>query len=210
MALRTGDRPEATVEVLAPLDVAHRLLDVELVQPAEERQRLYGAIQEPRVDLAVLVAREHARRLLQGHNDWYELNLSCNSRGMGRLHAHFVTRSTSSRSIALCMSRIWIALSVEWTCASWSGCAPNPPALAVSAHGPAPATGGQTCLVVPAAHHELDHLLPVQRVLVVHDAQRSEAPVDRVQAQVRGEMVREVILALAQSLGVRGIVGREE
>lgn len=53
-----------------------------------------------------------------------------------------------------------------------------------------------TCLVVPAAHDELDHLLAVQRILVAHDAQCGKTPVDGIHAQVRGEVVHQVIFAL--------------
>lgn len=53
-----------------------------------------------------------------------------------------------------------------------------------------------TCLVVPAAHDKLDHLLAVQRILVAHGAQGGEPPVDGVHAQVRGEVVYQVIFAL--------------
>ena len=54
----------------------------------------------------------------------------------------------------------------------------------------------QTCLVVPAAHHERDHLVTIECVLVSHDAQGCEAPVDPVHAEVRGEMVGQFIGAL--------------
>ena len=53
-----------------------------------------------------------------------------------------------------------------------------------------------TCFLIPAAHDKVNHLLPVQRVFVLHDAERGQAPVDRVQTQVRSEVVHEVILAL--------------
>ena len=54
----------------------------------------------------------------------------------------------------------------------------------------------QTCLVVPAAHDKVDHLVAVEGVLVAHDAEGGEAPVDAVHAQVGGEVVRELIGAL--------------
>ena len=56
----------------------------------------------------------------------------------------------------------------------------------------------QTCLFVPAAHHEVYHLLPAQRVLAFHDAESGQAPVYRVHAQVGGEMVHQVIFALVK------------
>ena len=62
-----------------------------------------------------------------------------------------------------------------------------------------------TCLVVPAAHDELDHLLAIECILVAHDAQRGQAPVNGVHTQVRGEMVHQVILALGrgEAVGIR-------
>jgi hypothetical protein len=54
----------------------------------------------------------------------------------------------------------------------------------------------QTCLFVPAAHHEFDHLVSVQGVLVLHNAQGSEAPVYRVHTEVRSEMICEIVLVL--------------
>ena len=32
--------------------------------------------------------------------------------------------------------------------------------------------GSRTCFVVPAAHHEIDHLFPVERIGMSHDGQR--------------------------------------
>ena len=61
----------------------------------------------------------------------------------------------------------------------------------------------RTCLVVPAAHHVVDHLFPVERVLVSHGAEGGESPVDGVHAQVCGEMIREFIFALADISGAR-------
>lgn len=53
-----------------------------------------------------------------------------------------------------------------------------------------------TCLIVPAAHDELDHFVSVERVLLLHNAERGQTPVYRVHPQVRGEMVDEVIFVL--------------
>lgn len=53
-----------------------------------------------------------------------------------------------------------------------------------------------TFLVIPAAHHKVNHLLTVERILLIHDTQCSEAPVYRVHAQVRSQMVGKVILVL--------------
>ena len=54
------------------------------------------------------------------------------SHGMSRwtrILAHLTTRSTSKRSRAFCITRIWIALSVERRCASCSGWAPKAPVV---------------------------------------------------------------------------------
>ena len=69
MALRADDRTEPSVKVSAAPDVFDRLLCIELVKPAEERERIDGAVEKPRVELAVLVAREDPRRLLEGQDD---------------------------------------------------------------------------------------------------------------------------------------------
>lgn len=65
MALCAGDRAKAPVEVATLSEIPDGLVDVELVQPAEERECVDGAVEETRVDLAPLVAREHAGGLLQ-------------------------------------------------------------------------------------------------------------------------------------------------
>jgi hypothetical protein len=54
----------------------------------------------------------------------------------------------------------------------------------------------QTCLFIPAAHHEFDHLVSVQRVLVLHNAQGGEAPIYGVHTEVRSEMICEIVLVL--------------
>lgn len=56
--------------------------------------------------------------------------------------------------------------------------------------------GPNTCLVVPTAHHKFDHLIPIQRLRLSHNAERREPPVDGVQPQMRREMVREIVFAL--------------
>ena len=53
-----------------------------------------------------------------------------------------------------------------------------------------------TCFLVPAAHDEINHLLPIEGLLPVHGAQGSESPVDRIQAQMSGHMIGEVIFVL--------------
>ena len=53
-----------------------------------------------------------------------------------------------------------------------------------------------TCLLVPAAHDKLDHLLAIESILVTHNAERSEAPIYGIHTQVGSEMVHQVIFAL--------------
>lgn len=55
---------------------------------------------------------------------------------------------------------------------------------------------GLTYVVVPAAHHVLDHLIPVERVFVPHHAECDQAPVHRVHSQVCSEMVHKIIFVL--------------
>ena len=54
----------------------------------------------------------------------------------------------------------------------------------------------RTCVFVPTAHHVRYRFLRIQRFLVFHDAERGEAPVDRVHPQVRCRVVRQVIFVL--------------
>jgi hypothetical protein len=68
----------------------------------------------------------------------------------------------------------------------------------------------QTCLVVPAAHDVLDHLLAVERVLVTHDTQRGEAPKDSIHAEVGGLVIEQVIFLLSQSLYVLDVLSYRE
>ena len=69
MALRASNGAEAAVEVAALPEVPYGLVDVEFMQAAEERECVDGAVEEARVDLAPLVAREHARGLLERQDD---------------------------------------------------------------------------------------------------------------------------------------------
>ena len=57
-------------------------------------------------------------------------------------------------------------------------------------------TREQTCLVVPAAHHILNHIFPIERIFVSHDAQCRESPINGVHPQVCGEMISEIIFVL--------------
>ena len=76
MALRPDDSPKPAVEVLALLYVAHRPVDVELVEATKERKRVHCAIREPGVDLAVLVSCEHAGGLLERQDIWLTRTMS--------------------------------------------------------------------------------------------------------------------------------------
>ena len=60
---------ESAIEISAPHDVFHGLRRVYLMQPSEERERTDRAIEEACIDLAVFVARKHARGLLKGYED---------------------------------------------------------------------------------------------------------------------------------------------
>ena len=53
-----------------------------------------------------------------------------------------------------------------------------------------------TCFVVPTAHHEVDHFLPVQRIFVFHDTKGGQAPVYSVHTQMGREVVHQVIFVL--------------
>lgn len=53
-----------------------------------------------------------------------------------------------------------------------------------------------TCFIVPTTHYEIDHLVPVQGVLVSHDTEGSETPIHGVHSEVRGKVVYEIILIL--------------
>ena len=65
VTLAPGHAAEAAVEVLARLDVAHRVGHVDRVQSAEQRCAAEGAVGEARVHLAPLVAEKGAVGLLQ-------------------------------------------------------------------------------------------------------------------------------------------------
>lgn len=104
------------------------------------------------------------------------------------------------RSSASCMSRIWIALRVESRCASCAGCAPNapvPPCQLSPSHRP---KLRRTCLIIPAAHHEFDHLIAVERFRATKNVERGESPVHGIEAEVRGEVISEVGFALKHVL----------
>ena len=64
MTLSPGDGTETAIEVATLPEVSNGLVEVELVQAAEERERVAGAVEETYIDLAPLVAREHTRGLL--------------------------------------------------------------------------------------------------------------------------------------------------
>lgn len=64
MALRPDARSKATVKVATLPNVSHCLLDVQLVQLAQQRQCVYSTVQEARIDLAERVAGKHAGLLL--------------------------------------------------------------------------------------------------------------------------------------------------
>lgn len=65
MTLRADPAPKAPIVIPAPLDIPHRPLPIQRVEAAEQRQRVDGAVQEPRVALAKPVACEHAGGLLE-------------------------------------------------------------------------------------------------------------------------------------------------
>lgn len=104
MTLRTDDRAESSVEVLASADVVDGLLNIKLVQSAKEREGVYGDIGKAAVDLAVLVAGKHSRGLLERQNDWVTMRRVWQGERTGC--SHFVIRSTSSLSMASCMHNI--------------------------------------------------------------------------------------------------------
>lgn len=54
----------------------------------------------------------------------------------------------------------------------------------------------RTCLIVPAAHHEFNHLIAVERVEAAENVKRGESPVHGVEPQVRRQVVSEVRFAL--------------
>lgn len=91
-----------------------------------------------------------------------------------------------------------MALSVECICASWSGCAPKPPVISTisSTWSWGSQKNRQTCLFVPTTHNIFDHFVSVKSFLVLHDVQRSKAPVHCVHAQVGSEMICEIIFIL--------------
>lgn len=71
VGLGAGADPVPAVEVGAGRDVADRLVDVDQVQRAQEGERVQGAVEEPRVFFAPLVAGERAGlSILQICNDW--------------------------------------------------------------------------------------------------------------------------------------------
>ena len=53
-----------------------------------------------------------------------------------------------------------------------------------------------TCFLVPTTHDKINHLISVEGIFPIHDAQSSQSPVDRIQAQVSGHMVNEIIFVL--------------
>lgn len=55
-----------------------------------------------------------------------------------------------------------------------------------------------TRLLVPTTKHILDHLPSIQRVLSAHDEQRSQAPVNTIEAQMLREVISQ-IFPLGQS-----------
>lgn len=54
----------------------------------------------------------------------------------------------------------------------------------------------RACLVVPAAQDPVHDLVLVQTIGVAHDKERGDAPVYRVHAQMRREVVRQIIPVL--------------
>lgn len=59
-----------------------------------------------------------------------------------------------------------------------------------------PTVGALTSLLVPALHDIVDHGVAVKSILLSHNAQSRQAPVHAVQAQVRREVVREVLFLI--------------
>ena len=53
-----------------------------------------------------------------------------------------------------------------------------------------------TCILVPTAQDKIDHFPSVECVFPIHDAQGSETPVDRVQAQMSGHMIGKIVFVL--------------
>lgn len=55
----------------------------------------------------------------------------------------------------------------------------------------------RTGFLIPTFHHELHQLLPGKRILVSHDGERGEPPVDAVQAEVGRHVVGQVVFMLS-------------
>ena len=56
-----------------------------------------------------------------------------------------------------------------------------------------------TCLIVPATHYEINHLIAVQGILVPHHAEGSQTPVYSVHSKVCCKVVYQVILVLRRT-----------
>jgi hypothetical protein len=101
------------------------------------------------------------------------------------------------RSSASWVTNICMALKVESKCASWSGCAPNAPTTDKVNHDAGTdkkSTVFCTCLIIPATHDKIDHLVSIQCVFVPHHTQRCKTPVHRIQSQVSAQVICEVFV----------------
>jgi len=55
-----------------------------------------------------------------------------------------------------------------------------------------------TCLLIPTLHHKVDEICSVEGAWVLHNCHRSESPVHRVKAEMRREVIHQVILTLPE------------
>lgn len=58
-----------------------------------------------------------------------------------------------------------------------------------------------TGFIVPARHDPIDHLLAIERVLITHQRQRGQAPVDSIHSQMLSQMVGQLIAFLRVQTG---------
>ena len=61
------------------------------------------------------------------------------------------------------------------------------------------------CLIIPTLHYKLNHLLPIQCILMPDDPYCRVPPVDRIKPQVRRQVVCKLILALSCSVQVQRV-----
>lgn len=53
-----------------------------------------------------------------------------------------------------------------------------------------------TCFFVPTTHDKINNFISVESLFPVHNAQGSESPVDRIQAQMSGHVVDKIVFVL--------------